>query len=108
MLQADSFIFPSYTEAFPNVILEAMACGCTIASSNVGAIPEMLYYQGEAAGFCYNPQNVDEVTNAIKALYKDDSYRKHFSEKAKKKVYSTYVLEKVWPQLANLWLSVNK
>ena len=107
MLQADMFVFPSYTEAFPNVILEAMACGCAIASSNVGAIPEMLDYKSETTGICYNPQKTEEVVNAINALYKDDAYRKQVSEKAKEKVYSTYTMEMVWPQLINIWQKTN-
>lgn len=103
MLQADTFLFPSYTEAFPNVILEAMACGCAIASSNVGAIPEMLDYKGEMAGICFKPQSADEVANAAMALYKNDAYRIQLSKKAKEKVYSTYTTDKIWPQLLNLW-----
>lgn len=103
MLQADSFVFPSYTEAFPNVILEAMACGCAIASSNVGAIPEILEYNGEMTGLCYNPQSAEEVTNAVNALYRDDEYRIRLAEKAKEKVHSTYILQTIWPLLTNLW-----
>ena len=103
LLEADTFIFPSYTEAFPNVILEAMACGCAIASSNVGAIPEILDCEGETAGICFNPQNAGEVAHAVNALYKDDSYRTKLTEKAKEKVYGIYTTEKIWPQLLNLW-----
>lgn len=105
MLQADTFVFPSYTEAFPNVILEAMACGCTIAASNVGAIPEMLEYNGEMTGVCYQPQSAEEVTNAVKKLYQDDNYRTQLSEKAKEKLYTTYTIDKVWSQLKNIWLT---
>lgn len=105
MLQADTFVFPSYTEAFPNVILEAMACGCTIAASNVGAIPEMLDYNGELTGVCYNPQSVEEVTKAVNRLYQDDNWRTRLSEKAKEKLYNTYTIEKVWSQLTKVWLT---
>lgn len=103
MLRADAFVFPSYTEAFPNVILEAMACGCAIASSNVGAIPEMLEHENEMAGICFPPQSANAVTDAVNALYGDDAYRLRLSEKAKEKVNSTYTLEKVWQQLSALW-----
>ena len=103
MLQAETFVFPSYTEAFPNVILEAMACGCAIASSDVGAIPEMLDYNGETAGFCFKPGSTEEVTKAINTLYKDDTHRIRLAEKAKEKVYNTYTMEKVWTQITNLW-----
>lgn len=103
MLQADAFVFPSYTEGFPNVILEAMACGCCIASSNVGAIPEMLDYNGEKAGICYNPKSANEVEKALNTLYNDDMYRKQLSAKAKTKVYGTYTMKSIWPLLTNLW-----
>lgn len=105
MLRADSFVFPSYTEAFPNVILEAMACGCAIASSNVGAIPEMLDYNGELTGICYNPQSAEEVTKAVNKLYQDDNYKTQLTKKAKEKLYNTYTIEKVWSQLAKVWLT---
>ena len=105
MLQADTFVFPSYTEAFPNVILEAMACGCAIAASNVGAIPEMLDYNGELAGVCYKSQSAEEVTNAVNKLYQDDNYRTQLAKKAKEKLYNTYTIEKVWSQLTKVWLT---
>ncbi|MCR4592997.1 MAG: glycosyltransferase family 4 protein [Bacteroidaceae bacterium] len=105
MLQADSFIFPSYTEAFPNVILEAMICKCAIASSNVGAIPEILDVEGEMAGICFSPQSAEEVTNAVNMLYKDNAYRTQLTEKAEEKVRKKYTTKSVWPQLAKIWES---
>ena len=107
MLRADSFVFPSYTEAFPNVILEAMACGCTIASSDVGAIPEMLEYKGKTAGLCYKPQSADEVAKAVNTLYNDATHRVQLSEKAREKVISTYTMKRIWLQLTTIWNSAN-
>lgn len=103
MLRADIFVFPSYTEAFPNVILEAMAGRCAIASSNVGAIPEMLEYEGESTGICYAPGSADAVADAINTLYEDDTLRNNLTEKAREKVIGNYTLQKIWPQLTNLW-----
>jgi len=103
MLQADMFIFPSYTEGFPNVILEAMVCGCTVASSNVGAIPEMLDDNGKMVGICYPPQNVDAVVQAVRVLCSDDEYKSRLSAKAKEKVHTTYTMKAIWPQIINLW-----
>ena len=42
MKNAHVFLFPSYTEGLPNVILEAMLHGLVIASTPVGAIPCLL------------------------------------------------------------------
>ena len=39
---ADVFMMPSYTEGFPRVLLEAMAMGVSIASTDVGGVREVL------------------------------------------------------------------
>jgi len=103
MLRAETFVFPSYTEAFPNVILEAMACGCAVATSNVGAIPEMLSCEDGTAGICYPPEKADEVTRALNTLYADDAKRQRLAAMAREKVLHAYTLGKIWPQLKSLW-----
>ena len=40
--QSDVFILPSYEEGCPNSVIEAMASGCFIISSDAGALPEIV------------------------------------------------------------------
>lgn len=103
LMSAGLFVFPSYTEGFPNVILEAMACGCPIASSNVGAIPEMLNIENEACGVCYNPQSETEVLNAIKLLLCDPTLRGKYASMAESRVYSEYTVDQVYEKLFSIW-----
>lgn len=101
--QADMFVFPSYSEGFPNVILEAMACGCPIVSSDVGAIPEMLDIDGDACGICFKPKSPEEVYQAISSLIDNDEMKTSFATKAKARVNKLYAIPQVWGQMINIW-----
>lgn len=41
-VQLDAFVLVSLSEGMPLTVLEALACGCPVLASNVGALPSML------------------------------------------------------------------
>lgn len=107
MLSANVFVLPTYTEGFPNVILESMACGCPIIASAVGAIPEMLNINGETpAGICIEPKNIEQLKSAIMKMLNDDKLATTFGINAKKRVNEMYSMPLVWKQMNNIWKSV--
>ena len=63
---ADISFQPSRREGFGLSILEAMACGKPVVSSNVSAIPEVLEH--EKGGYLCEPGSVDQLVNAIRKL----------------------------------------
>jgi len=98
------FVLPSYSEGFPNVILESMACGCPIIATPVGAIPEMLDINGDKpCGICVPKQNVEELRNAISYLLDNPQEAKRLGEDALKRVHEQYAISKVWNQLTDIW-----
>jgi glycosyltransferase involved in cell wall biosynthesis len=72
------FVFPSTVETFGNPLVEAMACGAPIASSNSAAMPEVV---GDAAVF-FDPDDVDDMASAIDRLMNDESLRRELGRKA--------------------------
>lgn len=59
---AKVFVYPSLYEGFGIPILEAMACGCPVVTSNVSSLPEV---GGEAAIYT-DPLKVTDLTEKIK------------------------------------------
>jgi glycosyltransferase involved in cell wall biosynthesis len=69
---ADALVFPSLHEGFGLPILEAMACGCPVITSNCSAMPEVI----EDAGILVNPYSEDEIAHAIEKVLKDSDLRR--------------------------------
>lgn len=106
MLSCHLFVLPTYSEGFPNVIIEGMACGCPIVTTPVGAIPEMLDIDyGNPCGICVEPRNVNQLREAIVNLMENDNLAMQISVNARQKVSAHYSMEMVWKQLVNIWKS---
>lgn len=71
MRKAIVFIFPSLLEACPHTLIEAMACGASIATSNVPPMPEIC---GDAAVY-FDPRDPNAIAVVISQLLDDASLR---------------------------------
>ena len=61
------FVFPSLYEGFGLPLLEAMACGCPVISSNLSSIPEVV---GDA-GILLDPLDITAMSHAIERVLTD-------------------------------------
>ena len=104
MLSCAVFVLPTYSEGFPNVILESMACGCPIVTTDVGAIPEMLDIEkGSTNGICIKPRDVEALRTAICKMLDDQVFARQCGENAKQRVNLLYSMPQVWTTLVNTW-----
>jgi glycosyltransferase involved in cell wall biosynthesis len=62
-------VFPSLFEGFGIPLVEAMACGCPTACSNVTSIPEVI---GEA-GVMFDPTSIEDIAESIWSVWTDDA-----------------------------------
>jgi glycosyltransferase involved in cell wall biosynthesis len=62
--RASALVFPSLYEGFGQPTLEAMACGCPVACSDVAALPEIV----GGAACLFDPTDVDSIANGIREV----------------------------------------
>ena len=68
---ASVFVFASSFEGFGLPVLEAMACGVPVITSNVSSLPEVA---GDAA-FMVTPRRVDELVQSLRVVLHDETLR---------------------------------
>jgi glycosyltransferase involved in cell wall biosynthesis len=68
----DLFVFPSFTEGAPKVVIEAAANGLPIVSTQVGGIPDIVSPDN---GILVPPKEVEPLADAIRRLLADDELR---------------------------------
>lgn len=81
---ADFFVFPSTTDTFGNVVIEAQACGLPVIVSDMGG-PRDLVTDGED-GFVTRALDVGELAGAIRRLTDDAELRARFGQAARRRV----------------------
>ncbi len=76
--QCTVFLYPSLRESFGIPILEGMACGVPVITSNTSSMPEVA---GEEAALIIDPFNPKEIANAMQTLVEDKLLADLLSEK---------------------------
>lgn len=74
LLKSEIFAFPSYSEGFPNALLEAMACGCACVSYDCPTGPSEIIENG-VDGILIPVGDINEFSIKLKGLIESDNLR---------------------------------
>ncbi|MFD0680579.1 MULTISPECIES: glycosyltransferase family 4 protein [unclassified Paenibacillus] len=89
---ADVFLFPSASETFGNVILEAMASGTAVIGAAAGGVKDLIHHNQN--GLLCKPGNIVEFVNTVELLYHNEGRRLEIAEAGR-----TYSMQQSWEQI---------
>lgn len=102
MRSMDIFVLPSYSEAFSNSLLEAMACGCSVVGSRVGGTPELIG-SNEERGLLFKSGDVADLASKLSKLIKDVGLRHHLGTLAANFVRENLTMEIATERIAAIY-----
>ncbi len=75
-------LYPSLYEGFGLPILESMACGCPVITSNISSMPEV----AGGAAMLVDPYNVEELSSTVEKVLSDEQLRREMRDKGLERV----------------------
>jgi len=88
--QCDVLVHPSFNDAFPLVILEAMQHGLAIIGSDQGAIPEII---NPKVGYVFQTGNRNKLLEHMQNIASNTETRKLMQNNAKELFYKQYTIQ---------------
>lgn len=120
---ADLYLHAAKADTFPNVVIEALACGTPVVATAVGGIPEQIkglkiadcrlrladlnrYGIDEATGVLVSPGDVEAMATGIVALLRDDSLRRQISKNAAHDAHERFDLNRHVDEYLNWYYQI--
>jgi glycosyltransferase involved in cell wall biosynthesis len=103
LAQADLFVLPSRSEAFPNAVLEAMAAGLPIVASGVGGILELVDHG--KTGLLVPPGEPRPLGDAICRLMAEPAYAGQLGDAARGEARARYSFERMVAAFESIYLT---
>ena len=94
---AQVFVFPSYREGFPNVVLQAGAMGVPCIVSDINGCNEII--EDEVNGFVVPPKQVQPLTKKMQSLYEDAEKRNTFLQRTQTLIATNFERAQYWKLL---------
>lgn len=101
MQQADALLFPTRSEGFGLVAIEAQACGLPVITTNGSALPEVV--QHRKTGFLCEKNNVQSFVEAIRTLKETTGLQKELSLNARLSIEKNFNMDKMVEQYIEVY-----
>ena len=102
--EASIFLFPSYFENFPLVIIEAACAGLPIITTRVGALPG--FFENERSVIFVEPGNIEQIKNAVVDLLNNPEKRKRLGKGARQVFEEKLSRDNIMNQLDEVYRNV--
>jgi len=102
--QCDVFCYPTLGEPFGKSIIEAMACGKAVITTNIGGPSEIV--SNGVDGVLVPPRNEGAIASGILDLINNENKRLKLGERARKTVEEKYSWEKISSKYHELYSSL--
>jgi glycosyltransferase involved in cell wall biosynthesis len=103
LTQADIFVLPSRSEAFPNSAIEAMAAGLPVVASAVGGLLDLVDHG--RTGLLVDPGSPAQLAHALRQLLTDRRLAARLGEAARAEVTQRYSFERMVTTFEDLYLA---
>ena len=97
----DVFVYPAYAEAFGLVLIEAMASGLPVVSSNSDGVPEIVV-DGKT-GRLVRPRDSDALNAAVMEMLENSNTLKEYGRAGRQRVMELYDIQKIVDQIEILY-----
>jgi len=100
----DLFVLPSFAEGIPVALMEAMASGIPVVSTNIMGIPELI--ENGFSGILTQPSNSGQLADAIEALIRGRVDTAKLTGNAAETVRAQYDVQENSKKLGDLFLGL--
>jgi len=104
MARAKALVLCSRYEGWPNVLVEAMACGCPVVATDCQTGPREILGDSKY-GLLVPVDDPEALAHSVEKLLTDESCRAYFQEQARKRAQD-FDLEQIGPKYVRLLQSI--
>ncbi len=101
MARAEVFLFMSRREVLPNVVKEAMSCGCACVVAYTPGMEELL--EDRRHGFIVQPGDVDSAANCVKEVFADPLRCRDLISEGRRHIQECFDVERTAQQYITRW-----